>query len=142
LREGGYALGVVARKGKGGVLLGYFFGPRKNDVPSLKDARSLSSKDAILVEQFGHLSLRDRTWPIIGTLEHWDREAWPIPAFCRTESLTGRTWKVVYDDSLARPVSEERCSPEVASTLLPNQLAGAGAVEIQLTELLRGSGTT
>ena len=142
LREGGYALGVVARKGKGGVLFGYFFGPRRGEVPTIDDARGLSPDDAVLAERFGDLGIRDRTWSLLGPLETWERERWSIPALRRTESLTGRSWKVVYGDDPGTRIREEPCSAEVASRLRPNALAGAGAVEIALTELLRGSGTT
>ena len=137
LREGGYAVGVVARKDTGGILFGYFFGPRRESVPTLEDVQGLSPNEAVLVEIFGHLGLRDRTWPILGAMKPWNREAWPIPEFCRTQSLTGRTWRVTYGDDLATPVREERCTAEVASTLRPDRLAGAGAVEIGLTKLLR-----
>ena len=137
LCEGGYAVGVVARKGQGGVLLGYFFGPRRQKVPTLDEIQGLAPKDAILVEQFGHLGLRDRTWPILGAMKPWNRDAWPIPDLCRTESLTGRTWRVTYGEDLATPLRKERCTAEVAATLLPDSLAGAGAVEIGLTKLLR-----
>lgn len=142
LREGGYAVGVVARKDKGGILLGYFFGPRRETVPVHEEAARLSPGEAVLVTRFGHLGLRDRTWPILGSVKPWSRDAWPIPEFCRTEGPGGRTWKVIYADDLATPAREERCSAEVASKLRPDRLAGAGAVEIRLTELLRGSGTT
>lgn len=135
LREGGYALGVVARKGKPGILLGYFWGPRRDAVPALDEVRDLAPESAILIEQFGDLSLRDRTWPILGSLGSWDREKWPIPTFCRTDSA-GRSWKVFYGDDLVAH-REERCSAEVASTLRRDRLAGAGAAEIRLTELLR-----
>lgn len=41
VRDGGLAVGVVARMdGKGGVV-GYFFGPRRNDVPALEDVDEL-----------------------------------------------------------------------------------------------------
>src|SRR5262249_16153212 len=36
LRDGGFAIGVVARANATGVLLGYFFGPRRDVVPELK----------------------------------------------------------------------------------------------------------
>jgi hypothetical protein len=137
LREGGYALGVVARKNRSSILFGYFFGPRREAIPAIDDVGRLSPSEAVLVARFGYLGLRDGTWPILGSVNSWIREAWPIPEFCRTEVPGGRTWKVTYADNLAAPIHEERCSAEVAATLRPDSLAGAGAVEIQLTELLR-----
>lgn len=41
LREGGYAVGLVARANPDGVLLGYFFGPRRMEVPMLGDVKNL-----------------------------------------------------------------------------------------------------
>lgn len=137
LREGGYATGVVARKGNRGILLGYFFGPRRASLPTLEDVEGSSPNAPVLIECFSHLGLRDRTWPILGTLMSWNREKWPIPEFCRTEVPSGRTWRVTYADDLAAPIREERCSVEEASKLRPDRLAGAGAIEIRLTELLR-----
>jgi hypothetical protein len=137
LREGGYAFGVVARKGKRGILLGYFFGPKRKTMPSLEDAEKMLPHEAVLVERFGDLGLRDRTWPLLGPLKAWSREAWPIPDFCRTEVPGGRTWRVIYADDPRTPAREEQCSAAVASKLREQGLAGAGAVEIQLTELLR-----
>jgi hypothetical protein len=137
LRDGGYGLGVVARKGKGGVLLGYFFGPRRDAVPTLDDAKHLSPSETVLIEIFGDLSLRDRTWPLLGQLTSWRREIWTIPRFSRTEPLSGRAWIVVYGDDPRTRLREEPCSLEVASKLRPDGLSGSGAVEIQLTELLR-----
>lgn len=137
LREGGYGLGVVARKGKHGILLGYFFGPRRESLPSLAETEKLTPRETVLVERFGDLGLRDRTWTLLGASGSWTREAWPIPEFRRTEVPSGKTWKVIYIDDPRIPGREEPCSPEVAATLLPDRLAGAGAVEIRLTELLR-----
>lgn len=136
LRNGGYALGVVARKGKGGVLVGYFFGPRREAVPTLEDAEHLAPNEAVLVEHFGDLSLRDRSWPLLGPLKSWRREAWPIPNFTRVEPLGGRAWIVIYGDDPRTALREEPCSKEAASKLRPDGLAGAGAVEIQMTQLL------
>jgi hypothetical protein len=41
LREGGFAIGVIARvmPRKEGVVLGYFFGPRRNAVPTVEEAQ-------------------------------------------------------------------------------------------------------
>jgi hypothetical protein len=92
LREGGFAVGVIARAmpHKEGILLGYFFGPRRDDVPTLDELKSLSASDAVLVDRFGHLGLVRGTWPLLGRIDGWDRGAWPTPAFGRFEELTGR----------------------------------------------------
>ncbi|MFO0755163.1 MAG: immunity 26/phosphotriesterase HocA family protein [Byssovorax sp.] len=136
LETGGYAIGVVARKSKGGVLLGYFFGPRREKVPTIEDTKDLSVHGAVLVGRFGDLSLRDRTWPLLGPRPGWVREEWPMPRFGRVEPYANRGWIVIYGDDPSDVIREERCSMEDASKLLPDRLAGAGAVEFRLTKLL------
>jgi hypothetical protein len=57
LRDVGYAVGLIARANPGGVLLGYFFGPRRSEVPGLEDVAGLRPGDAVLVRMFGHLGI-------------------------------------------------------------------------------------
>jgi hypothetical protein len=69
LHGGGFAAVIIARAmpRKEGVLLGYFFGPRRADVPALGELSALSTSDAVLVERFGDLSILDghgRWWGI------------------------------------------------------------------------------
>jgi hypothetical protein len=61
LRAGGFAAVIVARAmpGREGVLLGYFFGPRRDRVPTLDELSALSASDAVLVERFGDLGILD-----------------------------------------------------------------------------------
>jgi hypothetical protein len=40
LRDGGYAIGVVARMDRKGSVLGYFFGPRYDEPPKLAEVAS------------------------------------------------------------------------------------------------------
>lgn len=137
LKEGGYALGVVARKGKKGVLLGYFFGPIRSRLPALEAARALSADEAVLVEIFGDLYLRRQMWPVLGKLSSWDREKWPMPLFGRTDDMSGRAWKIVYSDDPSAAPTVIPCGPEEASRYRKDGLSGAGAVEVELTEILR-----
>lgn len=138
LREGGFGIGVVARTNPDGVLLGYFFGPRRDDVPSVDAVADLKPPDAVLVAMFGHLGLKKGTWPIIGRIDGWERVDWPMPPFVRYEELTGRSIKVLYDDNDPnRVIREEQVQPGVAEQLPKDGLLGAGAVEKLLTALLR-----
>ena len=140
LREGGFAVGVIARAmpHKEGILLGYFFGPRRDDVPTLDELKSLSASDAVLVDRFGQLGLVRGTWPLLGRIDGWDRGAWPTPAFGRFEELTGRAFKVIYDDANPnRLVREQQVAPYALVGLPKDGLSGAGAVERILTRLVR-----
>jgi hypothetical protein len=137
LRDGGFGLGVVARVNREGVLFGYFFGPRRSKVPTLRETTSVQPRDAVLTARFGHLGLRGGTWPIVGRSKAWKRDDWPMPEFRRYEELTGRTFKVTYDkDDPNRVIREEQTSPQLVERLSKDSLFGAGAVEIALTRLL------
>lgn len=141
LRDGGYATGVVARANLKGALLGYFFGPRRERVPTLEDVASLEPNKSVLIGRFGHLGLTQGTWPILGRVPGWHRAEWPMPVFVRFEELSGRTYNVFYDDDdPATPLREELSSGPAARE--PNDgLMGAGYVERWLTALLSGTAT-
>ncbi|WP_198152979.1 Imm26 family immunity protein [Pseudofrankia sp. DC12] len=115
LREGGYAIGIVARANRDGVLLGYFFGPRRDAVPTLADVQGLLPGDAALVGKFGHLGLKQGKWLVLGRLDGWHRDLWPMPALVRYEELSGRSFKVFYDDDDPnRLIREEEILPGAA----------------------------
>ena len=61
-----------------------------------------------------------------------------MPVFHRYEELTGRTFRVYYDDrDPARLLREEVANGNEAQQLLPQDgLVGAGFVELRLTRLL------
>jgi hypothetical protein len=138
LRNGGYALGVIARTdGKGGAI-GYFFGPAYSVPPSLDDVIDKNANNAILVSNFGDIGLQRKKWKlIIGRASSWDRNQWPIPPFVRTDAISGKNRKVIYDeDNLNTEKSLVSCSPEEAAILPKDAIAGYGAVEMKLTKLL------
>ena len=137
LRTGGFALGIIARTNPKGVLLGYFFGPRRNELPDLADSIGLLPAGAVLVGKFGHLGIRGGSWPLLGQGPGWERSAWPTPTFVRYEELTGRTFHVHYDDAdPARVMGETVVSPALAEQGPSDGLMGAGFVELRLTALL------
>lgn len=137
LRSGGYAIGVVARISteNSGGLLGYFFGPKFESLPSGDVIGSLDPSKAIRVLMFGDLSLLNKDWPIIGSIANWSREEWPMPDFVRKDDISKKAWRVRYSDgNLLEPISEY---PEPYDSALERDSAfGAGAVELLLTRLL------
>ena len=140
LQEGGFASGIIARATprREGILIGYFFGPRRAVIPALGDLASLKASDAVLVRRFGDLGLLRGTWPLIGKPEDWKREAWPTPVFGRFEELTGRSFEVIYDDNDPNKlIREEIIGRYDLLGLAKDGLLGAGAVEVVLTGLLR-----
>jgi hypothetical protein len=137
LRDSGFAIGIVARANRSGVLFGYFFGPRRASVPAADELVGFAPSAAILVGRFGGLGLKDGKWPVIGRLADWDRSGWPMPTFGRFEELTGRAFTVEYDDDDPNSQPRERqIGPEDLVRHPKDGLAGAGFIEISLTALL------
>jgi len=137
LRSDGFALGVVARANPKGVLLGYFFGPRRPQTPGLADIVGLVAERAVLIGRFGDLGIRTGSWSLLGRDPRWDRSAWPVPVFVRYEELTGRTFNVRYDDTDPhRLIRESVVAPGSAEHGPKDGLMGAGFVERRLTSLL------
>jgi hypothetical protein len=137
LRDGGFAVGLVARANPGGVLLGYFFGPLRSEVPALDDVAGLQPADAVLVRKFGHLGIVQGKWPLLGQLDGWDRRQWPTPVFVRYEELTGRSFRVFYDDGdPSRVLREEQVASGEAEQAPKDGLIGAGFAETALSRLL------
>jgi len=97
----------------------------------------LKPGDAVLVGKFGHLGIVHGKWPMLGRADGWDRRDWPTPVFVRYEELTGRSFRVFYDDDdPARVLREERVAPGEAEQGPKDGLMGAGYVEAVLTQLL------
>lgn len=137
LRTSGYGLGLVARHdGRGGVI-GYFFNAHHDKVPLLASVSGTRPADAMLVLRFGDLGLIDNEWPILGELDGWRPEEWPMPVFGRRD-MSGRAYRVIYSaDNLGGPVREEQITDDECNKLPSDGLDGAGSVELVLTELLR-----
>jgi Immunity protein 26 len=140
LRDSGFAVGLIARANPKAALLGYFFGPRRVEVPTLDDVARLNPDEAVLVRKFGHLGIVQGEWPLLGRLKDWDRREWPMPVFVRYEELTGRSFRVFYDDSDPNKLlREERVPPGEAAQGPKDGLMGAGFAEKVLTNLLAES---
>ncbi|MFI6706359.1 Imm26 family immunity protein [Nonomuraea sp. NPDC050478] len=130
LRGSGFALGVVARVGRSGITLGYFFGPRLNCIPNSVEEGGFNSEVALKICLFGDLGLIQEKWKVLGRLSNWNRQSWPVPRFCRDGKLC-----VTYDESTLEEVRAERI-PGGCAHLPVDGLEGAGYVEITLTKLL------
>lgn len=140
LDEGGYAVGVAARTNREGVVLGYFFGRRFAEPPKVDDLTELRSEDAVLLKAFGDLGLVQGSWPVLGQMPGWRREAWPAPAFGRTEPLTGRLLRVEYrDDDPNSPPREVEVSRPEFETLPEEGLAGFEFMQERLSRVLPAS---
>jgi len=111
-----YAVGLVARAPtRGGVLLGYFFGPRRHEAPVAKWLNGLHKGVTALACRFKDAPLYRGEWRLLGLHEAFQRADWPVPAFHRFDgSVTHvpgndavQDWRVEYgDDNLIVPVRE------------------------------------
>lgn len=144
LRKGGFGVGVVARaSSRGRVILVYLFGPKRETVPTLSEVVGLEPSAAVSVIRIGDLGLIRGDWPILGRSPLWQRDRWPIPKFLVWDGMSRRAWIIQYDDNDPNKyISQEPVAPDTC-TLDQDSSYGAGAVEIELTELLSpGSGST
>lgn len=136
LRDTTWAAGRIARV-SGPILLGYFFGPRRETQPTLPDIEDLPAADAAYITQCGDLGLFAGEWPLLGGHEQFDPASWPVPPFRHVGALDGRPEIRRYGDDLAF-LGSSRASPEEAKALPEEGTAGQGFVEIRLTQLLGG----
>ena len=137
LREGGFAIGVIARvsKNNSGGLLGYFFGPKLKSIPNSSIANSLKPSCVFKILRFGDLSLLRKEWPIVFRFSNWKRQDWPMPYFVRRDDISKKAWRVQYDDNDVCQVISEKPEP-FDSPLERAAMYGSGAVELLLTKLL------
>ena len=137
LRNGGYAVGLVARcSEEGKVILAYFFGPKRLIGVSLNEVERLTPTEAVKALRVGDLGLMNGEWPIIGRSNNWQRNTWPMPRFIRRDDLSRRAWYSYYsEDNPAELLKDEPAAWE-ASGLDRDSVLGAGAAEIVLTKLL------
>lgn len=122
LGHGQAAIGLVARRPKRGtLLLGYFFGPPRHDLPASEELQRLTASDAVLVCRIKDGALHRGLWRIIGGTQRWRHEDWPMPSFLRREGLSGRAIRVDYvSDNLTTPAREVEAT--AADTSLPEDI--------------------
>jgi len=135
LEGGGFGLGVVARVApRGGIILAYFLGPKREAIPKLAQVAELKARDAVLAIRVSDLGLIRRTWPIIGQARSWQQAEWPMPVFVRHEG--SKAWLVYYaDDNPNRRVAEEP-APLQINDVGRDSLYGFGAAEVVMTKVL------
>lgn len=130
-------IGVIARMDGCGIVLGYFFGPPRTEIPELAEVEHLTAGEALTIRRFGDLSLVDGSWPIIGASATWSQSDWPAPVFGHYDDLLDKGLRVEYDaNDIASAAKQLLVSREEAESLPPEGLLGSGAVEIVLTQML------
>lgn len=131
-----YGLGVISRVSVSGILLGFFFGPARSKEPDLSDSHGLVASDAVLVGRFSDLYLLKKKWRLLGPMEGWLREEWPMPIFVRQDPIAGVIFEVHYADSDPSKFVTERRSDTAALKNPQDGMMGAAFVEQRLTRLL------
>jgi hypothetical protein len=132
LRTTGFAPGVIARRGQGPILFGYFFHLRVPE-PSVP-AEPLVAGAASHLMRFADLGLVDGSWHVVGSITGWDRDDWPMPDFQQVGR--GASVGVRVRCSEDNPVHELSREPATIAALngLPSaDIFGSDAVEIALT---------
>jgi len=137
LRDGGYALGMAARvDGEGGVI-GYFFRPKYETLPTSDDIGNRRPEDAVFIANFGDLGFLEGTWKVVRSSVGWDRNKWPMPSFLRVDCITGKAILVEYsENNLVHEVKNTPIDPISTHGLPEDGMWGSGAIEIHLTNLL------
>ena len=137
LRSDGFAVGVVARASKEGrVILCYFFGPCRDQLPKLEDVKHANHSEAIIAHRVGDLGLTSGEWPVIGHSESWDRSKWPVPVFIRRDPLRPLAWRVYRSNDDPNIIIREEATPLEENSLERDSVLGSGAAETVLTKLL------
>ncbi len=139
LRSGRFALGLIARVGtRGGIILGYFFGPQRENRPNKTDTIGLHRDDAALIRQFCDPGLVSGEWPIIFRPEKWQRSDWPLPTFGHIDIVnSNKAYRREYGNNLSDLfVHEELITLEEAQHLPADGLDGHIALQIRLTQVL------
>lgn len=131
LDSGNYGYGVVARSSPSGICLGYFVSPEMSD-----RVDHLQSGDSIYICMFDDVHLAEGLWPIVGTVDPWVREDWPLTDFYRVEEFTGRSLRVVYKDDL-NTLAREFVDMDAPDSGIPEDgLAGPVFVEERLSRIV------
>ena len=137
LQGGGHAVGVVARRAPAGrIMLAYMFGPKRDALPSLAELDTLRPEQAVRRLRTGDMALLNERWPMLGDSEHWDRDAWPMPAFIRRNESLQRAWRATYADADPAKLDREESVPFDTPGLESDSLYGYGATELLMSKLL------
>ncbi len=100
-------------------------------------AQDLKPDDAILVGQFGDIGLKNGEWKLVGSIEHWSQDEWPMPAFSSPADDDSMVTITDYDDDTLNTKSVRTVPQSEETAKLPvDRVMGYGSVEIRLTRLL------
>ena len=139
LRKSNYGIGVVSRHRRNGLIaFGYFFGPKRDSIPSDVGSLELDRNKAVLWARFGDQGLQDGSWPIIGVVPKWSPSAWPMPMFLSEQIGEPNVGLATLDESTfecVKVISKPRSQVE-RSHFAEDALYGYICLEEVLSDLL------
>jgi hypothetical protein len=138
LLKEGYGLGLVARHYKHGTLF-YFFKDKLIEKINLTPLDKINKENILWVTLAGDAAFTKKTWTVLGVLDNWKKEDWPVPVFKTTDILRGFPIAVYYDEKLEEIERKKITEKESSRLQWQNGIAGTGFVEDELSELLENS---
>jgi hypothetical protein len=123
-------------------MIGLFFGPHREEVPTLDEVLGLRHEDAVLTKITRADRLRDGFWPLIGSTPNWNRANWPAPEFAAYNlARGGGMFAKKFGDDLRDPVTERQVNYEEFVKLPSDARAMSGtSVERELTHRIEHAG--
>jgi len=149
LEHGGFARGIIARHDLTcdrpiGKLLGYFFSPIYNSQSEAVISEDLKRENAIYIKLFSDLGLTEHDWKIIGKIEPWIKEDWPVPMFRTFHEITHQGELRPYDEKTLESDSAHwiKVTPSEAMKYPEDGFAGHGFVEGRISRILHNIPTS
>ena len=133
----GFAVGLMARYSDHGILA-YFLNRLYDNLPTVDEIR-FEKNDIIYIVKAGDLGLKNGSWPILGTLEKWNRDEWNVPVFYKKGLIDEKLYAIHYNDELKFVRQEPIDSLENISRYPTDGTAGYEFVEKRLSKLLKRS---
>ena len=136
IRRGGWGLGLIARC-KAPTIIGYFFGPRWTEPPTMAATTGLRRESALIVADLGDLGFRKGEWLVVGHQPNWNRADWPLPLFAAEDGPRLYLCTLQEEDP-SELVQHQRITQEEADRLgaIPREVYGYKALSITLDKLL------
>lgn len=106
----------------------------------LKRTPVLVAEQAVLVARVGDLGLLEGQWQVVGTVDDFAPERWPVPLFRCYQDPPGRWVVRDYNDKLERVNKEVRVTAAEVEGLPDDGLYGSEAAVIELQGLARRIG--
>lgn len=141
LRDGRYAAMVVARvspaRGKIWGLYAYFFGPFDSQ-PEMKEVASILRREiSIFIAKCSALGFYQGKWRLLGNIQNWRREDWPVVNSFRYDHLLQRFYLVQLDENDPFEIASEAPIDIPSAGLTSDSVFGSEAVEVHITKIAR-----